>query len=359
MLLTKAATAVSLGLGNIMRVADYRLRLRVGIHPVQRIPEVITPRAPFFDACTTASSRETPERLEPIGAYFGWLAPAVGGPPDWHHNVLTGSHSKLVDEVWWRIPDFDFAVGDVKGIWAASRFDWAVTLAQRAALHDDASLAQLNAWVEDWCAKNPPYRGHNWKCGQEASIRVMHLAVASLVLGQTKSPRLSLVELLELHLERIAPTIRYAMAQNNNHGTSEAAALFIGGSWLAAVGRPRGHEWELVGRSMLANRAVRLIDADGSFSQYSVNYHRLMLDTLSVAEVWRRQQDLPPLADIVYERATAATEWLRVMVDPTNGDAPNLGANDGTNLLPLTDCGIRDHRPTVHLAATLFQRRSA
>jgi hypothetical protein len=360
LLLTKIRTAVSLGVGNIARVADYRLRLHAGMHPVQRIPVAAPPRGPFFDAASTASPLAPPRARPGTGSYFGWLTPLDDGrPPDWHRNVLTGMRFERTDAAWWKIPDFDASAGDIKGIWEASRFDWVVALAQHAASRDDGSLDQLNLWLQDWCARNPPYRGHNWKCGQEASIRVMHLAVAGLVLGQTASPRPALLDLLELHLRRIAPTIRYAVGQDNNHGTSEAAALFIGGSWLAKLGRPFGGEWEQLGRNLLANRAARLIEADGTFSQYSVNYQRLLLDTLSLAEVWRRHLELPPFAGIVNERAAVAAEWLRAMVDPISGDAPNLGANDSTNLLPLTDAGNRDYRPAVHLAAVLFENRAA
>ena len=85
----------------------------------------------------------------------------------------------------------------------------------------------------------------------------------------------------------------------------------------------------------------------------------MLLDTLSLAEVWRRHFELPPFSDIVCERAAVATEWLRAIVDPINGDAPNLGANDGANLLPLTDADFRDYRPSVHLAAVLFERTAA
>ena len=42
--------------------------------------------------------------------------------------------------------------------------------------------------------------------------------------------------MITLHLVRIAATLPYAIAQDNNHGTSEAAALFIGGAWLDATG---------------------------------------------------------------------------------------------------------------------------
>ena len=60
------------------------------------------------------------------------------------------------------------------------------------------------------------------------------LAAVARLLGTHGKPSPILVKLMALHCARIMPTIRYAVAQNNNHGTSEAAALFIGGAWLMA-----------------------------------------------------------------------------------------------------------------------------
>ncbi|MCK7461449.1 MAG: hypothetical protein MZU84_04970 [Sphingobacterium sp.] len=67
-------------------------------------------------------------------------------------------------------------------------------------------------------------------------------------------------------------------AQDNNHGTSEAAGLFIGGSWLATVDRNRYNQaqgYAEKGRKWLEERVKKLVAADGSFSQHSVNYHRV------------------------------------------------------------------------------------
>jgi hypothetical protein len=160
--------------------------------------------------------------------------------------------------------------------------------------------------------------------------------------------------LIRTHLLRIAPTIQYAIAQDNNHGTSEAAALFIGGSWLASLGDRDGDKWQCVGRKWLENRAARLIANDGSFSQHSVVYHRVMLDTYSMAEYWRRKMQLPPFSQRLVARLDTATRWLYQMTQIETGDAPNLGGNDGARLLPLSESGYRDFRPAVQLAAVLF-----
>ena len=143
-----------------------------------------------------------------------------------------GIHLRLLRNLGGNCQILKVELEDIKTVWEASRFDWAISFAQLASQGDLKSLDQLNIWLDNWCEKNPPYFGLNWKCGQEASIRVIHLAIVAVILGQDKRPLPNLIELIKTHLLRIAPTIRYAIAQDNNHGTSEAAALFVGGAWL-------------------------------------------------------------------------------------------------------------------------------
>lgn len=359
-ILIKARTALALGLPNIARVLGYSAGVRFGLNPVRRLGGA-APRGEFFGpARLPAPDAPARQGWNTSGMLFShWPLALSDAPPDWLANPLTGVRMPEPGRPWWQIPDFDPAVGDIKLIWELSRMDWVLALAQRARAGNGADLARLNAWLADWFTHNPPYRGPNWKCGQEASIRVMHLGAAALILGQVAEAGPALRDALCLHLRRIAPTIQYAVAQDNNHGTSEAAALFIGGSWLQALGDPDGARWARSGRRWLENRAARLVGADGSFSQYSLNYHRVMLDTFSLAEIWRRQLGLAPLSARFNARALAAAEWLRHMVQGGAGDAPNLGANDGARLLQLDDSGYRDHRASVQLALVLFGGRRA
>lgn len=356
----KARTALALGLPNLRRVAVYRLGTRLRWSQVRRL-RANAAQGPFF-----LRSQLEPVSAMPVSSWQQaaqllsfWPFSVSSEAPDWLANSLTGKRMPAPERPWWEIPDFDPAVGDIKLLWELSRMDWVLALAQRARQGEQASLDRLNDWLNDWCTVNPPYHGPNWKCGQEASLRVMHLAMAAVVLGQTQDSTSALCDLVHTHLQRIAPTVQYAMAQDNNHGTSEAAALFIGGSWLAAHGRSEGEGWRRQGRRWLEDRAARLIGPQGTFSQYSVNYHRVVLDTFAMAEVWRRQMAEPAFSEDWYARAAAATQWLYTMVDSANGDAPNIGANDGARLLQLTDTAYRDHRPTVQLAMALFEQRRA
>ena len=288
----KATTALSLGLPNLYRALSYRLGVKFGLNPVRRLTAA-TPVGALFSKPSFAVDLPVTGLWKEQAKYFGAHPIELSGlPPNWAFNPLNNIAVKNPDRPWWLIPDFDPAVGDIKVIWEASRFDWVLSFAQEAATGSEAALNQLNLWLEDWLQKNPPYYGPNWKCGQEASIRVMHLAMAALILGQANKPLPALLEAIELHLQRIEPTIKYAIAQDNNHGTSEAAALYIGGSWLLQQGKSIGRKWQQLGQKWLENRAQRLVGLQGSFSQYSLNYHRVMLDTFCMVEVWRRYLDL-------------------------------------------------------------------
>lgn len=357
----KARTALALGVPSLARAFCYRIGVRTGLNPVRRLQAAI-PDGPFF---TTPIGDVSVKAVARDGWFF--YTEAFGqrlhdledAPPNWLVGCFTGQSVQDEQRPWWQIADFDPAVGDIKTVWEFSRFDWVLACAQHAAKGDAQALERLNVWLANWLEHNPPYFGPNWKCGQEASIRIMHLAMASHALGQAKNTANGLLDVVELHLQRIAPTLMYAVAQNNNHGTSEAAALFIGGSWLAAHGRAAGKTYQAKGRKWLENRARLLIETDGSFSQYSVNYHRVMLDTLCMTEVWRRVQMLPPFSELFYSRAAAAADWLRLLTRKENGDVPNLGANDGARLLQLTDTDYRDFRPSVQLASVLFKSSRA
>lgn len=358
--LTKTRTALALGLPNIARAAAYRLGVQLGTNPVRHLRGEV-PAGPFFSASRLSelpfpavSDWQSSARL-----FSRWPIAVDDAPPDWLANPMNGQRIPAPERPWWQIPDFDPEVGDIKLIWELSRMDWVLALAQRVRQREAGELERLNTWIADWCVRNPPYHGPNWKCGQEASIRVMHLACAALLLGLVNETMPSLRDLIALHLQRIAPTVQYAMAQDNNHGTSEATALFIGGSWLALLDDARGTGWADTGRKLLENRAARLIGEQGTFSQYSLNYHRVMLDTFCMAELWRQTLELPAFSQRWQDRVLAATRWLHALIDPATGDGPNVGANDGARLLQLANTAYRDHRPTVQMAMVLFSGQRA
>ncbi|MDH3662173.1 MAG: heparinase II/III-family protein, partial [Alphaproteobacteria bacterium] len=189
------------------------------------------------------------------------------------------------------------------------------------------------------------------------------LLAASLLdqdgLGAGGPPSEALKAFVEIHTKRVAATIQYAIAQDNNHSISEATGLYIAGAWLGrhdeAARRPR--TWHERGRQQLERLTARLFAEDGSFSQYSLTYHRFVIDMLAQAEWWRRRLDLPEFSEIFQTRVCAGVHWLHDMIDPETGDGPNVGSNDGARLFVLSKTDYRDFRPSVQLAMKLFEDR--
>lgn len=358
-MLVKLQTLYKLGISNLVRVGLYRLGLKTGLHPVLKISDEVI-AGPFFDAVKLKIPKGAIARKEWQNGkayFFGKEIEQSSTIPNWFENPTKSGALAQSEKPWWQISDFNSQVGDIKTVWEASRFDWLIAMAQRAAIGDENELKRLNDWLADWARNNPPYMGANWKCGQEASIRVLHLALAAQILEQVGSANPQLQALVKLHLKRIAPTMAYAIGQSNNHGTSEAAALFVGGSWLQLLGDRDGEKWAKLGRKWLEERSQTLIEKDGSFSQYSVTYHRMMLDTYSFVKFWQRKNDLPSFSDEMSRRLVFAMHWLVQMCDEKSGDAPNIGANDGVHILNFAGADYRDFRPSIQFAAKMFSDR--
>lgn len=339
-----------------MRVFLYKLFSSLG--NVNESKRLNLRKESFFYAkdFTRISNTEVSKEWIDKGKWFSFHEFSLNGIPDWHANPFQKGVRANDDLPWYKISDFSDDLGDVKTVWEASRFDWVLKMAQRVRAGDNSKLSRLNEWLKDWVEKNPPYIGVNWKCGQEASIRVMHLAMATLILEQSETPTDNLKKIISIHLQRIKPTTNYAIAQCNNHASSEAAALFIGG---ILVGGKKGEKFSSLGRKLLESQVKRLVGEDGSFSQYSLNYHRLFLDTLCMVEIWIKKRGAKKFSSAYYSKAKAASTWLFNLIDLANGDGPNVGANDGARLFCLSNTKYRDYRPTVQMAYNLFYNKRA
>lgn len=377
-LISLLRTSKQLGWRNCAAVAAHRFALRAGVYqgslPIDPcpVPEALAGRRqpvsfahePWFAASREACLANANALLAGRATWFSQEAHEVGSPPDWFLDPASGQYFQDGSQHWSRcIP---FAGADIKRCWELSRWGWAPLLARAWCLSGDSRYRDgLNAWSESWCQANPVNGGSNWLCGQEASMRLLHALQAWQLSGTPRSlphPTPQRAAFAAAHLQRIAATERYAQAQDNNHWTSEAAALFIGGSWLAASASPHApacRQWAKAGCIALERSVFRLVLPDGSFAQHSLTYHRLLLDTLVQVELWRRWLDLEPFSERFYRCCCAATAWLSAVVDPISGDGPNLGSNDGAFCYQLHSQPCRDFRPSQQLASVVFEGRTA
>lgn len=358
-----------LGFGNVAFMFWYRFSLKTGLRkrmfPVAQFEQ----SEPFF--ASTHSINQYPDAWKAalkkradglVSGKLTWFSKhqfQVGNLPNWFINPFTGVELKHNTMHWTAMSDFDLNTGDVKILWEPSRFDWVTDLARAYRVFcETIYLDTLNAWLSDWMSKNPVNQGVNWKCGQETSIRIMKLMTALHILQQWENPSKAVLEALHHHLIRVTGNVGYAIAQDNNHGTSEAAAMYIAGGYLyKQTKKKRYRDLSSSGKSLFENRILKLVGNDGTFSQESVTYHRVVCDTVSWV-LWAQELlSLAAFPDIVQQRFKALLEWQFSFTIPQTGDMPNIGSNDGAMFENLHCNDYRDFRPSSQLLCYALHKK--
>jgi len=156
-----------------------------------------------------------------------------GNPINWHLNPLTGVESKR-NVKWYRIPDFNTKIGDIKVIWEASRFTHFIYFCRAYLItgklkYYEAFSSQLKDWLED----NPYSYGVNYKCGQEATLRMINVLITYAVFSTygliTEDDKVNIIKLVEGSYKKVLSNFFYAhKCIKNNHTFSEILGLIIG-----------------------------------------------------------------------------------------------------------------------------------
>ncbi len=265
---------------------------------------------------------------------------------DWYHNALTGGRSDP-EPTWCELPDYLPEQGDPRTLWEPARAAWAIDLARIAArgTHVDAHTL-LWKWIDDWADACPPYRGYQWRCGQESSVRLFAIAMGVWATGDqmTDAQWLRFARLAWATGYRVYHHINYAVSQKNNHAFSEAVGLM-----LVAHLFPEFREsarWWAKGRKVLARELRRQCYADGSYLQQAMNYHRVMVQD-AILGIRLAELAGEPFDRDIYDILAKASEFLFQMIDPATGKVPLYGNNDGAHVLPFSECDFLDFRPAI------------
>jgi hypothetical protein len=255
---------------------------------------------------------------------------------------------------------------DIKLLWEPARFGWVFTLGRAYHIAQDEKYTEAFwRYFETFTDANPPYLGPHWMSGQEVALRLMAFVWAAQVFAESPSSnsqrKTRLAASVAEHAARIPPTLPYARSQQNNHLLTEAAGLLTAG--LALPDAPDAPRWCSLGWRWLNDGLRSQIDSYGEYTQHSTNYHRLMLQVVLWVNAvisnksflehsfgariyhWPRQTN---------EALTRSVHWLLSLMDSETGRTPNLGANDGAYIFPLTVSPFGDYRPILHAAARAF-----
>lgn len=274
-----------------------------------------------------------------------------GSPINWHLNPIT---KKEVDRTlkWYQIPDFDLERGDIKLIWEASRFThffyfvraYMITKNRK---YFDAFSSQLNCWLQE----NEYSFGANYKCGQEATLRMINALIAysafkSYALTTPKDDE-NVRYLVEGSYKKVLSNFFYAhKCIKNNHTLSEITGLIIG-AWACGDNNGLKRAYVLLDRE-IQNQFL----PDGGYIQYSFNYQRFALQILEFVLKISNQTNIE-MSNRSKELIKKSAYLIYQMQDQT-GDVPNYGSNDGALIFPVTSCGYRDFRPVVNTIFTLI-----
>ena len=202
--------------------------------------------------------------------------------------------------------------------------------------------------ISDWIKQNPYSYGPNYKCGQEATLRMINALIAYSVFKDyglaTKEDEINLKKLVEGSYKKVISNFFYAhKCIKNNHTLSEITGLIIG-AWCSEDENALKRSYQLMDKE-IENQFMN----DGGYIQYSFNYQRFALQimefVLKISEI--TGIELSDQSKALIEKSVLQMYQLQ---DET-GDVPNYGSNDGALNFPVTTSSYRDFRPvlnTVH-----------
>jgi hypothetical protein len=293
-------------------------------------------------------SKEFKEIEGGLYTFFSSLKFDIGKNYDWVTNPDT-KFKYPISTHWSQVNDFNKEAGDIKYVWEKSRFSFLYTIirydAKTGEDHSEWVWKEISSWIES----NPINSGPNYKCSQEISLRVLNWTFALYFYRDARSLTEDVFQKILFNifwqLHHVYNNINFSrIAVRNNHAITETLTLYLGGLLFPFF--PDSYKWKTKGKKWFEEEVAYQIYADGTFLQFSMNYHRVVVQLLTwgiqLAELNKER-----FADVVYERATKSLDFLTSCMNSENGWLPNYGANDGALFFKLNDNHYRDYRPQL------------
>ncbi len=281
--------------------------------------------------------------------FFSWDWKKLGMGYDWVTNPDSGFRYDI-NKHWSEIPDFSYEAGDIKYVWEKSRFTYLLTIIRNDYHNDDDHSEFVFSEIESWIDANPVNQGPNWRCSQEISLRIFNWCYAlsfykhSPALTERRWYKIQHVIYWSLH--HVYHHIDFSrIAVRNNHALTET--LFLALSNLLFPFIPETLKWARKGRKWFEEEVDCQIYEDGTYLQFSMNYHRVVIQllTLGISMTEKHQKFF---SRKTYDKAYKSLNFLYQCLQEENGFLPNYGANDSAWFFPLSDTDYGDFRPQLN-----------
>lgn len=289
----------------------------------------------------------------------------TGKDYDWITNPVTRFRYDISNH-WSEVADLSKEAGDIKYVWEKSRFSWLLTILRNDHHHSQDNSQYVFAQIEDWIDRNPVNQGPNWRCSQEISLRIfnwcyaLHFYRNSEHLTEVLWNKIQNVIYWSLH--HVYHHINFSrIAVRNNHAVTETMFLALSNILFPFI--PETRQWSSKGKQWFEQEISYQIYDDGTFLQFSMNYHRVMIQLFSLG-ISLAELNSINFSKVVYDKAYKSLDFLYQCLQEENGRLPNYGSNDGAWFFPLSDSDYRDYRPqlnTLHkiLTGTYLYSKSA
>ena len=279
----------------------------------------------------------------------------LGRSYNWVTHPETGFEYDIKKH-WTEIPDFSKESGDIKFVWEKARFSFLYPLIRHdyhfKQDHAEIVFKEILSFIEH----NPINRGPNYRCSQEMSLRVLNWTFALYYYKDsatlTEDVFRKIMHHIYWHLKHIYNNIHFSrIAVRNNHAITETMTLFLAGVLFPFF--PDAMKWKTKGKNWLEEEVAYQVYEDGTYLQFSMNYHRVVVQLLTWA-IRLSELNSEKLSAAFYKRASASLHFLHNCMNPADGYLPNYGANDGALFFPMNDAQYRDYRPQLHALATVL-----
>lgn len=278
--------------------------------------------------------------------FFGFEIFDLGLKYDWVTNPYSG-YKYDISKHWTEINDYDKSIGDIKYVWEKSRFCYLYTIIRYDYHFDEDHSEFVFKEIVDWIDKNPINKGPNYKCSQEISIRLLNWIFALFFYKKTINQVFftKIIQSIYWQLNHIYNNIHFSrLAVRNNHAITETLTLYIVSVLFPQF--PQSNKWRTKGKKWFEQEIMYQIYNDGTFLQFSMNYHRVVIQLLTWA-LRIAELNGDNFSEHVYQKAYKSLDFLYQCQNIPTGKLPNYGSNDGALFFKLSSTDYRDYRPQL------------
>jgi len=241
--------------------------------------------------------------------------------------------------------------------WELSRFEFGIDLALCYHQSNDTKYYCLfKNLVIDWLDKNPFLIGINWFSTMDVAIRAVNWIVTINMFGNIFWEDKNFVIWISKSLYNHARYIEKFPRKNrkgkgHNHLISNYSGLFI--LALSFINTNRSKRWLKIAKNGLELCIEYQIFKDGTDFEYSIPYHRLVLELLAVPAILGRSYNIE-FSKVYYGKLFKMFEFVSAYID-SKGNAPQIGDNDSGRYVKLSYCEEQNHQYLLEFGQQIYE----